>query len=444
MVKRDDRVPTSHCTLMNIASPVDGLESCWRPLVDGDAGAALRHTAGSIAGQAIVALSAPERASRAGSLAGGLAGAALAEWFVRRDHGEAVRLTNRAWEAAAARPDRSLFSGMAGAGWLAEVIAREGGEGGASPELTQDLARLLEEEVPSWTGHYDLVSGLVGLGVFALERAEAYGDRALLDLVVRHLLGRRRRGAHEGTWFTDPRLMPPHQVRMAPHGQTDLGVAHGVPGALAFLAMVRRRDGASDEIDGVLRSGVTWLLARAGEHPGRRYPAVIAEPEREGRGVGSRVAWCYGDLSVAAGLAQVATALGEAEWSRRAAELAREAFARDCPENGVVEGNVCHGVAGNALVGAFIAALTGDAGLRVAAQRHLSLLGKFAVPETNPPLFKSRKPTPSDGPIEWEVDHGMLTGGLGIALVARALTEQRFPRWCRFLLLDDRMLQGSR
>src|SRR4029453_15024135 len=103
----------------------------------------------------------------------------------------------------------------------------------ACEEVDVALRGYLEQS--PWRDDYDLVSGLVGLGVYALERLP---HRSALDLLLRIVdpLEETAERTTEGiTWLTRPGLLPEHQRRECPDGYYNLGLAHGVPGVIAFL-----------------------------------------------------------------------------------------------------------------------------------------------------------------------------------------------------------------
>jgi len=119
-------------------------------------------------------------------------------------------------------------------------LVEKGAEGADDPRTVfdEELTRLLRTR---WTRPYDLVSGLVGFGVYALERVPGPSSKGLLARVVRHLgmIARRRRPGV--AWRSNPRWVPTN-LRMNPNPDWNLGVAHGVPGVVALLGHVVAAD----------------------------------------------------------------------------------------------------------------------------------------------------------------------------------------------------------
>jgi lantibiotic biosynthesis protein len=123
-----------------------------------------------------------------------------------------------------------LLGGAAGLGWCVAQLAEDETAELVCRRIDQMLLRLLAD----WRGPYDLVSGLVGFGVYALARGE---PGHALAVRVREQLPRRARSLGDGlAWHTPPGELTPRQHSDAPDGVWNLGLAHGVPGVIALLA----------------------------------------------------------------------------------------------------------------------------------------------------------------------------------------------------------------
>src|SRR5262249_47284684 len=102
------------------------------------------------------------------------------------------------------------------------------------------------------------------------------------------------------TWFTPPELLPEWQRELAPGGYYNLGGAHGLPGVIALLGAACGAGAAGHRERRLLEGAVQWMLAHELPAGGRgRFPSWV------GPGVDrhpARLAWCYGDLGIAAAL----------------------------------------------------------------------------------------------------------------------------------------------
>ncbi len=419
----------------------------WRPLLSGDlaeqALAAVDHIAADLR-RAAVSSAPPEPLPlnrMRFSLSGGLAGQAL--FFAYLDHarpGEghdetAVELLEKAFDdlgETEAAP--GLCSGFTGVAWTVEHLRGrlfdvDGEDAGA--EIAATHARLLD--CTPWPLEFDLISGLVGHGIYALERMPRPLGRECLEFTLARLAESAERGPRGAAWWTPPRLMTGHKRDEAPEGLYDLGIAHGNPGVIALLGEACSRGVAVEVAQPLLAEAVAWLLEQ--QNPpgsGSRFPRWIAPGDEAGE---TRVAWCYGDLGIAAALLGAARGAGEPDWERTARGLARGAAARSFESAGAIDAGLCHGAAGNAHLFNRLFQATGDPLLgeaaRAWAERALSMrcpgegIGGFLSWVPNARLERG-----------WQSDPGFLTGAAGIGLALLAAATPIEPAWDRALLVS--------
>ena len=280
---------------------------------------------------------------------------------------------------------------------------------------------------------YDLLGGVVGIGVYALERGEA--GRPIALAVLDALEQRARPRAGGVMWHTAPELLPPWQRELAPDGYWNLGLAHGNPGVIALLARFVSWDIAGERARALLEPALTALLASAPARDGGRFASwQIGDPgepatddERE------RLAWCYGDLGVALALAAAALATGDARWDIEARTVARSCAARTFDAARVDDAAICHGAAGVAHLLGRLGQALGDRELLAAARRWLD---RALAMRVDHPLagFPSRALV--DGISQWVADPTILTGAAGVALVLCSMISGTEPAWDRLLLAD--------
>jgi len=363
------------------------------------------------------------------SLSRGSVGAAwlLAETGEARHRDIARRLlASAATQYAARAPSFALFAGSTGLQWTLDALSRVLYD--EPPDAEVDLDRVLAEALRAdraqhWQGHHDLVSGLVGIGVYALANPRAGRRAALCGAIVDQLERTALRPApDQATWITEPSLLADDARERFPRGRIDLGLAHGVPGVAAWLAEVALHPELPGDLHEraarLLDAAIAWLLARseANDHP-HGYPYFV---EPDGQPVPTprvRLAWCYGDLGVAWALTRSATARGRADWAEAAQSAGARAAARDMFASGVSDPWLCHGAAGVAHVFGCLHRETGSTIYADAArrwwQRALELADEKTV-RTAPALLEG-------------------AAGLGLALFA-TLRDAR-PRWNAMLLL---------
>ena len=126
-------------------------------------------------------------------------------------------------------------------------------------------------------GPYDLVNGLVGYGVYALERLPDPVAVDCLERIVDRLAELAERTPDGSTWYTPARLLGGSDRGVAPDGYYNLGVAHGVPGVATLLAAACGAGVARERADSLAREAIRWLLAQRLRKPGpARFPYWLA------------------------------------------------------------------------------------------------------------------------------------------------------------------------
>ena len=192
-----------------------------------------------------------------------------------------------------------ISDGLSGIGWTFEHLRRLSGDPDADDDALEDLEDLLLLRLgcAEWIAKYDLISGLVGIGAFFLERFPRRGASDGLRLIVRHLERLAEDTPSGVTWKTPARVLPEYQRQESPTGHYDLGVAHGVPGVIALLAECVAAGVQVETATRLLDGSMRWLIAQQQSSPGLSYGYWIA-PEVRARA--PRIGWCYGDLGIAA------------------------------------------------------------------------------------------------------------------------------------------------
>jgi len=329
----------------------------------------------------------------------------------------------------------SLFSGFAGVAWaMAHLQGRFFAPDSGDSTEAVDEALVGFVRRPGWRNDYDLISGLVGIGVYALERLPSRAAVSCLEGVVDRLEETAVRRPEGITWHTRPELLPSHQRKECPSGYDNLGLAHGVPGVIAVLgaahaAGIRRRVSRR-----LLDGAVSWLLRqKLSDSPGARFPAWLVEGRKGER---CRSAWCYGDPGVAVALSSAARCVGNLEWEREALELARGAARRPPEQAGVVDAGLCHGAAGLAHVFNRMYQATGDATLRRAARYWFARTLAMRKPGAGVGGFLAQEED-KKGKRSWVGAPGLFgSGGIALALLSAATSTE--PEWDRMLLVSTR------
>jgi hypothetical protein len=311
----------------------------WSPILEGEDRAQARRAIRDLTARAL-----EKTDPRDHSLASGTTGVSILLTALGR-YAEAEHAITSAFEVSASgEPTASLYGGMAGIGWAANYYASAAARAPADdprPMIDAALVDLLADW--TWNGDFDLIYGLVGVGIYGLARGRDSGD-AIVELVVERLAEGVATRAPGLTWHTPPEQLVAEQLAEAPSGYDNLGVAHGVPAVISFVAQAAAADIRTDEAARLATGAVSWLRAqRLGPDSPSAYPFWVAAGIQP---VAARTAWCYGDPGIAAALMVAASSAGRHDWQQDAVELAERAAVRPAQTTGVEDASLCHGAAG--------------------------------------------------------------------------------------------------
>jgi lantibiotic modifying enzyme len=343
------------------------------------------------------------------------------------------RFLGEAITAASQAPlQASLYTGLAGVGWAAEHLRQQLPQ--TAEEITEEVEEALREhlDTPRWTGDYDLIFGLVGLGVSALERLPAPAAVSILESVIDHLAATAERRPEGTTWWTNPAWLPAENQQRSPRGYYNLGLAHGVPGVIALLGAACAAGVSVTTARPLLDEAVRWLLAQQGPD-GVGFGGWV-EPEGPRPGP-TRLAWCYGDPGIAAALLWAARCVNEPAWEREALAIALRAAARPPDQAGVRDAGLCHGAAGLGHLFNRLYQATGEPRLAEAARFWFRRTLELRQPDRGIAGFAAFMPE-RDGEEWWVDEPGLLTGAAGIALALLAACTPVEPAWDRVLLVS--------
>ena len=333
--------------------------------------------------------------------------------------------------------ETGLYGGTLGLAWtlsrLQGVLVEPDDSVSDADEL---VARVLTAD--PWPGQYDLVQGLVGLGVFCIERLPRPIARQSLETVVAHL-GRMAEAAPEGLrWRTTPAMFP-HRAAQYPDGHYDVGLAHGAAGVVALLAAAV--DVGVTDAAPLLDGAIAWIrserlvpTAKYGFSPGTIGPDGVRVP--------ARMAWCYGDPGVAVALLAAGHALDDPRLIGEATELAT-ACAPWVDRSGVVDASICHGSAGLGHIFNRLGQTLGDERLLDLARYWFGRTlreRRVDMPVAGFPFYGF--PHEAGGTPQWEPQVGILEGAAGVGLALLAAATPVAPRWDSLLLIGP--LSGAR
>jgi hypothetical protein len=293
-------------------------------------------------------------------------------------------------------------------------------------------------------GDFDVISGLSGTGAYLLCRHDQPAIHVALANAVDVLTTLIVSDQSPPAWYTPARLLYDDNTRQSyPSGNLNCGLAHGAPGMLAFLSLVRSSGLSFPRLDDAIVIISDWLIAnRLDDEWGVNWPTAVPLEEVEtAAGVGlrpkdrsewgrpSRTAWCYGSPGVARALWLAGEALDRCEYREIAVAAMEAVFRRPVPARMIDSPTFCHGVAGLLAVTLRFARETGSSLFAAEAETLVSQLLDAFQPQS---LLGYRNlefgGNQTDQP-------GLLDGAAGVALVLMTAATGVEPTWDRAFLL---------
>lgn len=275
-------------------------------------------------------------------------------------------------------------------------------------------------------GEYDLINGITGLGALLLHRdRESALLRDVLAYLVRLTQPIRVDGRDLPGWWATGSPDRRASARWNA-GHAGFGMAHGIAGPLALLAITMRQGiTVAGHVD-ALHNIVAWLDQwRRGQGRTGWWPEVIDHDELRTGSAASpgppRPSWCYGSPGTARAEHLAALALGDQQRAFDAVETLIGCLTDEHQLAQLTGAGLCHGWAGLLLTAQRAAADTSTGELSAAlhaaeTHRHRYLRG-------------NSEPTAA----------GFLDGAAGVTLAQAALkitSDSALPDWDRCLLIN--------
>lgn len=407
----------------------------WIPLLEGDVA---KSAARAVDGVRLELEDAVAAVDPPLGLSGGLAGYALTLAVLDQSSNFRVSGETDAQSALALVADRientdlklGLYAGIAGIGWSSITVAKLLGNSVSDAlESVRSIDEAITELVHSspWPHDYDLINGLVGYGVYALSHPDLSVGAAIFEGVVSRLRELAQTSPGRVWWHTSRHLiLNPGRYMQYPTGYRDLGIAHGIPGVIALFARATSRNIGGEVVRELLAYSIEFVLDQQQSAPRRsKFRSFVEENED------SRLAWCYGDLGIAAAIYGAGRATGSSRWIDTGLEIAASCCRRSPPATGVVDAGLCHGAAGvGHIYNCFFQETRDDLFRRSAIQWFDNAL---AMRSTDPALGSFPRFDPTK--MSRVIDHSLLTGSAGVALALSAALGGPTPVWNEMMLL---------
>lgn len=332
----------------------------------------------------------------------------------------------------------TLSDGFIGSAWVISHL------NGRSFRLASDAFVEIDKQAfervlhPENLDDYDLLRGLVGIGLYFLNRGDSgYSEKGILGIIDK--LTRTSITTNRGVaWLSSSDFLPADLKGKFPNGVFNLGVAHGIPGIIAFLGRVWAAGIHHPNIPELIEGAVSWLLSCQRTDDTQTSFHFFESPSGDNISIPSpRTAWCYGDPGISVALLSASENYHRTDWRSKAIEIGYSAAIRPLTSRDVMLPSFCHGTSGTAHLfnNLFRASnevvfLEKSTSLFNLTIQHLknkySALNYYNQDNCKTPL--------TDVQADWYNDFSLLNGESGIGLTLLSATTSIQPTWDEIFL----------
>jgi lantibiotic modifying enzyme len=278
--------------------------------------------------------------------------------------------------------------------------------------------------------NFDFLHGFIGQGIYSIDRENV----KLLNLIFENLYNTATLSNNGACWVSDYIIDNDFNSKKV----YDLSLSHGSSAIIVFLCKLIqvKSFNFSKKIKqlSLIRDAVTFILSSKLIDKESIFP-TICEIHNTKESDSSRLAWCYGDLSISIALWQAGITLKDEKIKQEAIKICLHTTKRKTQkETGVVDAGICHGSAGLAHMYSRMWRYTGIEEFKTAYDYWIQETLKMAKYKDGLAGYKSYQSEAFGG---WKNDYGLLEGIAGIGLVLHSyLYPEEEPHWDRCLLLS--------
>lgn len=283
---------------------------------------------------------------------------------------------------------------------------------------------------------YDIISGAAGVLAYLIS-LEQPGEQ--IQVAIEHLLHYLTWLAEPGQpvgkerWYIPPMLLPNELHRQdTPQGNFNCGLAHGIPGPLAALALTHLAGYTYPGLREAIAYLANWIIEhRVDASWGPDWPSNISlehalNPADWQHASPTRTAWCYGSPGIARSLWLAGQALDDEQIRQVAIEAFEGALRRPAESRRIISPHLCHGIAGLLQIA-----------LRFAHECESTLV-REQLPLLTQQLLDTFDPASALGFCDRDEGEPLdqpawLTGAAGVAMTLLAASTPLAPSWDRAL-----------
>ncbi len=270
-------------------------------------------------------------------------------------------------------------------------------------------------------GNYDFFLGSIGRYMFLVEAKRPHNINKFIDILLRTGVSN-----NNEIFWTCSMLDKEMSV-----GQF-LGLAHGNASLIMFFnILIKEKIINGDEVKNIVEKLLCNTLKYKSRSSSNMFPSHISEKLINQN---TRLAWCHGDLGIAAAIFNAGVTFNNAEWLNEAYDILHHIYSKrtNLEENGIYDANICHGAAGVAHIFNKVYQYSKIPEFKTATELWIEHTLSFAKYDDGLAGFKTY-----DNEKGLVNSTGLLTGISGIGLVLLSyLYPETVNTWDRCLLLS--------
>jgi lantibiotic modifying enzyme len=236
--------------------------------------------------------------------------------------------------------------GLAGIGWLVQQLC--------DMEIIKTEEYSLEEFdkylndysiIELKTGNYDFLHGGIGAGIYFINRPVQFSTKYINEII--DTLYETATFDDRGVYWMDKFTVFYDQIDKRP--RSNFGLAHGMSSIIYFLSKVYEKGISVYKTESLLRGIIKFIISNQSNGLCSFFPDFCFQ-DKSISGY-SRLAWCYGDLSILISFFIASKALNDNILFSETQKIAILTCKRiENSETSLVDGGLCHGYSGVSLI----------------------------------------------------------------------------------------------
>lgn len=336
--------------------------------------------------------------------------------------------------------ETAFCAGIAGFAWTINYLSQFEEYGIDSSEYLAELDDVLYARVQKAKLEpvYDPMYGTLGYASYFLSRKGEVADKALAEIV--DFVDAFKVEVDGGyAWESEKSFVTKRSLEKAI--RFNMGLAHGIPAVLSLLSRIYERGIEKERCKEIIYGGYRWMQAQNKRYL-EEYPQFEAEFPHHVKTTGemrqAKISWCYGDLSIAVALANIAKRMGDDEMFEFSRQVGLKT-AMQVPKKvkDTADVGFCHGSAGNGFMFYKLDKIFDERMFKGASILFYKFLTYQRRKEGGVAGFRSVQYDPVTEEQYMHNDASLLTGstGIGLCLLA-ALSDADDTYWDNCFLLS--------